>query len=290
MGKLSRIAGRLVALGLVAALSVTALAVEGGPTPSASPGPGRPEDQVQVNQLAIDWCQEKGLMLGNGDSFDPMIPASRAMVAEVLYRLDGGQGEFPTGTFEDVADGVWYGQAVSWAHKQGLMFGTGGNSFSPIRHITRQELACVLYRRAGSPETWQATWQWDWQELDDGEDIAPYARMAVQWGMESYLLPHYYYSDGEHHQYYLPRGTVSRSELAELLYKLYLLNPASYDIDPAEVDFISLNGENPTDKTRLDKPEEIERFIGLLNPCGVKDSLLADSRCGLCRQRVYHLP
>lgn len=150
------------------------------------------------------------------------------------------------------------------------MFGTGGDSFSPIRHITRQELACVLYRRAGSPETWQATWQWDWQELDDGEDIAPYARMAVQWGMESYLLPHYYYSDGEHHQYYLPRGTVSRSELAELLYKLYLLNPAPYDIDLAEVDFISLHGENPTEKTRLDKPEEIERFIGLLNRVELK--------------------
>lgn len=53
--------------------------------------------------------------------------------------------------FSDVAADAWYADAVAYVRDNGLMSGTGNNTFSPNASTSRAMLAMVLYRLAGSP-------------------------------------------------------------------------------------------------------------------------------------------
>ena len=53
--------------------------------------------------------------------------------------------------FSDVASDTWYAGAAAYCRDNGLMDGTGGNTFSPDTPMTRGMLVTVLYRLAGSP-------------------------------------------------------------------------------------------------------------------------------------------
>ena len=46
----------------------------------------------------------------------------------------------------------YYTSAVRWAWEQGITNGTSATTFSPDRHVTREELVTMLWRMAGSPE------------------------------------------------------------------------------------------------------------------------------------------
>lgn len=253
----------LIALTLTAALSLSAAAAS--PTPTTSPGPGlRPENRQSLNRECVDWCYYRGVMDSyNSDSiFDPYAPATPAVVAEALCQLDAGQEKRPAGLFT----GVERGQAVA--------------SGAPERAVTRQELACILYRRAGEPTDWrEALGDMAWpalpvEEMDDLEDIAPQAREAVDWAMGTRVVSYYYFSDGESHQYFLPQGDVTKNDLAVVLYRLYLLRPEKYVIDPEEVESIdlTLGDANPDARRGITDREEIREFVELLNGLEVKSA------------------
>ena len=53
--------------------------------------------------------------------------------------------------YSDVDADADYAPAVTWCREQGLMYGTGGNAFSPDATLTRAMVATVLYRAAGEP-------------------------------------------------------------------------------------------------------------------------------------------
>ena len=53
--------------------------------------------------------------------------------------------------FKDVADGAWYEDAAKYVCDQGLMTGTGDDTFSPGQASTRAQLVTILWRCAGEP-------------------------------------------------------------------------------------------------------------------------------------------
>ncbi|MCI8631060.1 MAG: hypothetical protein HFG67_02145, partial [Firmicutes bacterium] len=53
--------------------------------------------------------------------------------------------------FTDVTANSWYADAVKYCDENGLMNGTEEGKFSPNSTMTREMLAAVLYRQAGSP-------------------------------------------------------------------------------------------------------------------------------------------
>ena len=53
--------------------------------------------------------------------------------------------------YSDVDANASYAGAVVWCREQGLMYGTGGDAFSPDATLTRATVATVLYRAAGEP-------------------------------------------------------------------------------------------------------------------------------------------
>ncbi len=101
---------------------------------------------------AVDYLSALGVMQGVGNGkFAPNQKLTRAMTVTVLYRIAGSpdvaEAENP---FEDVPAGSWYETPVKWAVASGVTMGTSEISFSPNTSITREQLACFVYRFAKS--------------------------------------------------------------------------------------------------------------------------------------------
>ena len=53
--------------------------------------------------------------------------------------------------FSDVDSNAWYAEAVVYCREHHLMAGIDNNRFAPESHLTRAQLATVLYRIEGTP-------------------------------------------------------------------------------------------------------------------------------------------
>ena len=99
---------------------------------------------------AIAYVTGEGYFNGTSETtFGPSVPMSRAMLATVLWRMEGQPAPTGANTFTDVPAGQWYTDAVTWAAEQGIVTGTGNGLFDPNGDITREQLAVMLYRYAG---------------------------------------------------------------------------------------------------------------------------------------------
>lgn len=58
----------------------------------------------------------------------------------------------PAGKFSDVRQDAYFYDAVLWGVKQGIVSGTGANTFSPNNTCTKAQILTFLWRTNGSPE------------------------------------------------------------------------------------------------------------------------------------------
>ena len=112
---------------------------------SDMPEYGTPEHE------AIDWAYVEGYTGGVGDGkFGVGMDMTRAQAVVFLWAVSGKPPvEGVENTFSDVADGVWYHDAVLWAVSEGLTGGTGDGRFSPDMNVTRNQLMVFLWAMAG---------------------------------------------------------------------------------------------------------------------------------------------
>lgn len=157
--------------------------------------PVNPSDSyLRFSDLAADgWYRsyvesmlEKGYMNGMSQSeFEPNGNVTRAQLVTILYRMEGAPSVAGLGNpFTDVQMGSWYNDAVIWAAANGIVNGTGTNTFSPDANITREQLATILYRCNGG--------QWDptdhLSSFADKNTISAYALDAMNWAVGAGIL------------------------------------------------------------------------------------------------------
>lgn len=98
---------------------------------------------------AIKYAYTNDLMNGVSDTaFSPDSTLNRAMLATILYRLEGEPAVKGRNTYADVAADTWYTDAVIWASENGIVTGYGEGKFGPTDNITREQMAVMLYRYA----------------------------------------------------------------------------------------------------------------------------------------------
>jgi len=76
---------------------------------------------------------------------------TRAMFAQAIANMEGVDLDMyrqVTPTFDDVSSTAWYFAAVEWAARMGIVSGVGDGRFDPNSHITREQMAVMLYRYA----------------------------------------------------------------------------------------------------------------------------------------------
>lgn len=158
---------------------------------------------------AIDYAIENGLMNGvGGGRFDPSGNLNRAMMAQILWNLDGASA-MGNSSYSDVASGAWYYDAVSWASSTGVVGGYPDGTFGPERSITRQEMTVMLYRYAQYTGC-DTTASGDLTRFTDAGETASWAEAAMRWAVGSGLL------SGKGDGILDPAGTATRAEVAQI--------------------------------------------------------------------------
>ena len=94
---------------------------------------------------AVEYCASRGFMTGvDNRVFAPNMALSRAMVAQILYAMEGKPGGAPGGKFSDVPDSAWFAAAVNWCAQAGVVAGMDDGTFAPEANVTREQLATML--------------------------------------------------------------------------------------------------------------------------------------------------
>ena len=98
---------------------------------------------------SVERVYEENWMNGTGnDRFSPDDSLTRAMLAVILWRIEGSQDASRTVTFTDTSANAWYADGLSWCAEKGLFAGYPNGSFGPDDAVTREQLAIVFFRYA----------------------------------------------------------------------------------------------------------------------------------------------
>lgn len=143
---------------------------------------------------AVNYVTEKGLMSGTGDSlFSPNADTTRGMLMTILARMSGT---------DTAGSSPWYQKGLDWAVSKGISDGT-----APEMLITREQLATMLYRYAGSPDTTGSI-----NRFSDADQVSGYALNAVKWAVEKGII------SGNGNAVTLdPKGYATRAQMATMM-------------------------------------------------------------------------
>ena len=118
---------------------------------------------------------------------------TRAMVNTVLARLAGVDTTPAAGQ-------NWYDKGIAWARENGVSDGTNPNG-----NVTREQLAAMLYRYAGSPAVSGSL------PFSDAGSVSDYAQNALIWATQNGILNGY--ADGR----VVPAANSQRSQVAAMM-------------------------------------------------------------------------
>ena len=141
---------------------------------------------------AVAYVTANGLMNGtSATTFAPNVTTTRAMIWTVLARMNGQSVDGGT---------LWYTLAQSWAVTANVSDGT-----NPGNPISREELATMLYRAAGSPAV-----SGNLLSYPDGSSVAAWAESAMLWATQNGIISGI---DGM----LTPQGQATRAQVATML-------------------------------------------------------------------------
>lgn len=155
---------------------------------------------------AVDFVSARGIFNGTGGSvFSPDNTMTRGMLAVVLHNLEGSPAHAFDGTFADVGES-WYTDAVHWAAERGIVTGYGDGRYGPNDAITREQLAVILWRYAGSPAAKDRD-----LPFADADRVSGYAVEALCWAKEQGIV------NGVGNGQLMPQGLTTRAQAAQML-------------------------------------------------------------------------
>lgn len=142
---------------------------------------------------AIAFVTAREMFSGTtAETFSPNNSMTRAMLMTVLARFEG----------QDLSGGsTWYEKAMTWARDNGISDGS-----NPNRSISREQLAAMLYRYAGSPAVTTSL-----SGFTDSASVSGYATDAMSWAVENGLISGM--GDGSLN----PQGNATRAQVSTIL-------------------------------------------------------------------------
>ena len=152
------------------------------------------------SQDDVNFVAARELFNGvGGNQFGVSQPMTRGMVNTVLARLADvdttpGQGQ------------AWYEVGTDWAKKNGISDGT-----DPTAPVTREQLATLLYRYAGSPSVSGTL------HAADAASVSDYAKDALLWANQNGIV------NGVGSNTIAPKDNAQRAQVAAMLAR-YLQN------------------------------------------------------------------
>lgn len=160
---------------------------------------------------AVDYVKYGRLMYGTGNNlFQPDAQMTRAMLAQVLYELEGAPSvKGLSCPFTDVG-GSWYTDAVIWAYNAGVVAGVSATQFAPNEALTREQMVTMLFGYAGREETLSGS-DGALASYQDQASVSGWAREAMAWAVSSGVI------SGTSATTLAPQKIGTRAEVATVL-------------------------------------------------------------------------
>ncbi len=154
---------------------------------------------------AIRYVTENGIFDGISKvKFDPEGKMTRAMIARVLYNIEGKPSVSLKSLFKDVGSDAWYANAVRWAASKNIVTGYGNMLFGPLDNITREQLLVILWRYDGSPKS-----SYKLTATDAGK-VSSWAKKAMCWAVENNI------TDIDNKKTCKPKEIITRQQVAQI--------------------------------------------------------------------------
>ena len=178
------------------------------------------------NHSGIEFCIDSGIMTGTGaDTFSPDNTITRAQFATMFYRLAGQPESGDSLAFTDLTQ-EWYKKPIAWAAANGILNGTGNNTFSPDAAVTREQIAAIFYRYAqtkGLDTNIDENLNLLRSDYSDKNDISDYAVVPMSWCFERNIM--FIHSPNGYEYSIFPKVTPTRADTATMFWKFsYVLN------------------------------------------------------------------
>lgn len=160
---------------------------------------------------AVQYVYENGIMNGtSATTFAPNGTVERSQVVQMLYNLEGQPTVTGSTVFTDVDTDEWYGKAVLWAERTGVVDGYEDNTFRPGKSVSREEFAQMLYNYS-KYKRYDLSAAADLTEFPDGSSVSNWANSAVAWANGNGLI------NGHDDGRLDPSGTAIRAQAASIL-------------------------------------------------------------------------
>ncbi|MDR0904953.1 MAG: S-layer homology domain-containing protein [Oscillospiraceae bacterium] len=141
---------------------------------------------------SVRYGYSNELVKGIGDGkFAPNLNLTRAQLVTILARQSG---------VDTTGGATWYEQALTWGKSSGITDGT-----NPESNITREQVAAMVYRYAGSPAATGSL-----SKFSDADKVSDWAEDAMKWAVETGL----FIGDGGKLN---PLGNATRAEIVTIL-------------------------------------------------------------------------
>ncbi len=160
---------------------------------------------------AVDYVKYGRLMYGTGNNlFQPDAQMTRAMLAQVLYELEGAPSvKGLSCPFTDVG-GSWYTDAVIWAYHAGVVAGVSATQFAPNEALTREQMVTMLFGYAGRDEQLSGS-DGALAGYQDQASVSDWAREAMAWAVSTGVIT------GTSTTTLAPQKVGTRAEVATVL-------------------------------------------------------------------------
>ncbi len=181
----------------------------------SAPTPVTP-DQVFADLSGYDWAKEsilslaqKGIIngVGNGE-FNPSGLVTREQFAKMIVLVLDSFDESEITDFSDVDASQWYAPYVASAQASGIVNGISDTEFGVGMHITRQDMAVVIYRALKANGY---TFTTEKKEFADADQIKDYSLEAVGILAAEGIL------NGVGDNMFAPNRNATRAEAAKLI-------------------------------------------------------------------------
>lgn len=163
----------------------------------------------------VRYVYNKDIMKGTETTlFSPNSSVTRAMLVTMLYRMDGSPSVSGSAGFQDVYSSDYYAKAVTWARKNGIVYGTTDTTFSPNVPVTRQQAVAIFYRYCCEYLKKSSGTSTSLSKFVDSYTLQSYAVAPMQWAVGKGVI------SGEEqagYHYLNANGVLTRAQAAAIL-------------------------------------------------------------------------
>ena len=158
----------------------------------------------------VNWAGTMGLMTGYKNGiFGPADNLTRGQFAIILHRFEGEPEVTGKSPFPDVADDLYYTNAIIWAKENKVVGGYENGNFGPDDYMNREQLATMMFRYASSAG-YDTSKKADLNTFPDADKVNEFAKEAMQWAVAEKLIT------GDQGNLN-PQGTANRAVTAAIM-------------------------------------------------------------------------